>query len=250
MKLVCWGMWLAPLHARVEHPLVEQRAAPSASPRLPAAGHRRRARGSRASSSRAALAPPARAPPPAGPRASSSCSSATRAQRRDVDALGQRDAGVLERARQLGVHQAVEAQLAEPAAELHVGAAAARDAWRRCRAARRPGPPRPPPPARPWSPRSCAAARAISAATSRRLIDRLAVLGRSPSQKCRPRTRFQIGRSVDTLRKCSSTFARHLGRATAPDRARGRATTAHATCSPMPSGTPTTDSSLMNGLSR
>ena len=126
MKLVCWGMCALPLHLRSPAPAGRSARCAQAEPALARRRDRRRARGSRrrrrrprlAASSRAAARRPAR---------QQLLQLGDGPQRRDVDALGQRDAGVLERARQLGVHQAVEAQLAEPAAELHVGAAPARD---------------------------------------------------------------------------------------------------------------------------
>ena len=222
MKLVCWGMCAAPVTFVSQHPLVEQRAAPSASPRLPArrddAGHADL--GVVVDAPR--LGAPARAPPPPGPRTQQLLQLGDGPQRRDVDAVGQRDAGVLERARQLGVHQAVEAQLAErgcPAARRCGGApetvATVSSSQATC-------PPSPAAASAPLVSSFLRRRRAISAATSRRLIDRFAGLGQIALPDVQAATRFQNGRSAETLRKCSSTFAVDLGARTAPGRARGR----------------------------
>ena len=125
MKLVCWGMWLAPFTACRQHAAGRTARCAHARPRLPAADT---VCGTWISRVAVVLHPLGGAFARRGrrPAREQLLQLGDRPQRRDVDALGQRDAGVLERARQLRVHQAVEAQLAEPAAELHLDAPPAR----------------------------------------------------------------------------------------------------------------------------
>ncbi len=64
----------------------------------------------------------------------------------------------------------------------------------------------------PWAAASAFCCRRTSSATtSRRLIDRLAVLGSSPSQNSSVLTRFQNGSPADTVWKCSLDLRLHLG---------------------------------------
>ena len=223
MKFVCCGMWLAPFTCVSQHPLVEQRAAPSARPRLPARRHGVAGRGSPRRRRPAPARPRARAPRPPARARSSSCSSATVPSVVTSTLSGSATPRVLERARQLRVHQAVEAQLAEPAARAAPRRAAGPTPSRPCPAARRPGRPRP------HADRQRALGLLVLAADARDLGGDLAALDRALGglgqiavpevQRLAPASRA-AGRPTP----CGSAPRRACAprRRTAPCRARGR----------------------------
>ena len=216
MKLVCCGMWLAP-RPRCQHALVEHALRP-ASPRLPARRHRDGTWISVVVARRAWPPLARRRDGPAreqlvqlgdGPQRGEVELSGSTSRRSRARSTARRTSGCRSPARRTGCRAARRR-----------GAAPTRS--RPSRGARRPGPPSPAAASAPVVSSRLRRRRAISAATSRRLTERLAVLGRSPSQKCTPLTRFQNGRSAETLRKCSSILA-VTSAADSAGRARGRA---------------------------